>query len=134
MRTATELSQADLEELVLYIRDDRIILKAEKPIKAIVEGLVLPDSVKDDQFDESPFYAGRVMMVGPGMAVQGDPEKRYPMEVQPGDRVLYHKAAAERNRLFIQGNILHVIGNRDISMKISEEAEVVQVIHKRGTG
>ncbi len=129
-KSGEKLDQATLHTFIKSIRDDRIIVRPETPLKAISQMLAMPDGVREDQFEESPFRVGRVLMCGPGMGVQGDPDKLYPMDVKPGDRILHHKAA--RDRIFLNGEILLVIGNRDVSMVIGDYAEFVQVIHKKG--
>ena len=132
IRTSEKLDDETLAKLILKIRDDRILVRKEPTLKAMVAaGLVLPDDVREDQFEQSPFFVGRVVMCGPGMAVQGLPGQTYEMDVKPGDRITFHKAA--HDQLFLNGERFLVIGNRDVSMVISDDAEVVQVVMKRNS-
>lgn len=124
-----KLSSDDLAHLIKYIRDDRILVRPEPMIQQTLGGgLVLPDSVMDEKRAISPFLVGRVVAVGPGAAVEGDPEARYPMEVKPGDRIVHHKAA--KDMIFINGEGFIVMGNRDVSFIIDDEAEIVQLVIK----
>ena len=131
--STTETALADIQkylaEHIHLIRDDRILVRPE-PMKQQVlgGGLMLPDSMMKEERALSQFRTGYVVACGPGMGVQGDPDKRYPMEVKPGDRIVHHKAA--RDTIFINGEGFLLIGNRDVSLVISEDVDIVQIVIK----
>ncbi len=62
--------------------DDRIVVKQVEAEQTTASGLVIPDTAK-----EKP-QEGEVVAVGPGR-MSGD--KRIPLDVSVGDRVLYSK-------------------------------------------
>jgi chaperonin GroES len=62
--------------------DDRIVVKPSEEEETTVSGIVIPDTAK-----EKP-QEGEVVAVGPGRFEDG---QRVPMDVKPGDRVLYSK-------------------------------------------
>lgn len=62
--------------------DDRIVIKQVEAEQTTASGLVIPDTAK-----EKP-QEGEVVAVGPGR-MSGD--KRIPLDVSVGDRVLYSK-------------------------------------------
>ncbi len=62
---------------------DRVVVKALEEAEQMRGGLYIPDTAK-----EKP-QEGEIVAVGPGKL--SDDGKRTPMEVTPGDRVLYGK-------------------------------------------
>jgi chaperonin GroES len=65
--------------------DDRIIVRPDDPEETLASGLVLPESAKDKP------QRGEVLAVGPGArTITGD---LVPIDVHPGDRVVYAKHA-----------------------------------------
>ncbi|NLA57912.1 MAG: co-chaperone GroES [Firmicutes bacterium] len=64
---------------------DRVVVKAIQQEEKTKGGIVLPDTAK-----EKP-QEGEVVAVGPGKLL--DNGERAPMEVKPGDKVLYAKYA-----------------------------------------
>jgi chaperonin GroES len=64
---------------------DRVVVKAIQQEEKTKGGIVLPDTAK-----EKP-QEGEVLAVGPGKLL--DNGQRAPMEVKPGDKVLYAKYA-----------------------------------------
>lgn len=130
IRHSQTLTEEQLDALIVRIRDDRIILRPEAKKKAIVQDIVIPENVQEDQFEVSPFLVGRVVRCGPGMGC-ADPDKRHQMDVSPGERIVHHKAAGDE--LFLNGERFLVIGNRDVLMVITDDAELVQVVGKMRT-
>ena len=63
--------------------EDRIVIKQVDAEQVTASGLVIPDTAK-----EKP-QQGEVVAVGPGRL--DDSGKRVPMDVAPGDRILYAK-------------------------------------------
>lgn len=64
--------------------EDRVIIKAVKEEEKTASGIVLPDTAK-----EKPMM-GEVVAVGEGKWDE-DGEKRIPVDVKPGDKVIYGK-------------------------------------------
>ncbi|MGI6566965.1 MAG: co-chaperone GroES [Firmicutes bacterium] len=62
---------------------DRVVVKAIQQEEKTKGGIVLPDTAK-----EKP-QEGEILAVGPGKLL--DNGQRAPMEVKPGDKVLYAK-------------------------------------------
>lgn len=69
---------------------DRVVLKEAVAEETTKSGIVLPSQAK-----EKPQYA-EVIEVGPGAVVDG---KTVPMEVKPGDKVIYQKYAGTEVKL-----------------------------------
>lgn len=65
--------------------DDRVLVKPDEAAKMSAGGIVLPGSTKDT----SPSQEGTVIAVGPGAHLNDS--TRGPMEVKPGDRVLFSR-------------------------------------------
>src|SRR5688500_6065276 len=61
---------------------DRVVVKALEEAETMRGGLYIPDTAK-----EKP-QQGEIVAVGPGKFEDG---KRVPMDVKPGDKVLYGK-------------------------------------------
>jgi chaperonin GroES len=66
---------------------DRIVVKQSKQEEVRASGLVIPDTAR-----EKP-QLGEVVAVGPGKL--DDNGKRQPVDVKPGDRVLYAKYSGQ---------------------------------------
>ena len=64
--------------------EDRIVIKSVEAEQTTASGLVIPDTAK-----EKP-QEGEVLAVGPGRW-DDDGDKRIPLDVKVGDRVLYSK-------------------------------------------
>ena len=62
--------------------EDRVVVKPAEEEETTVSGIVIPDTAK-----EKP-QEGEVVAVGPGRFEDG---QRIPMDIKPGDRVLYSK-------------------------------------------
>ena len=64
--------------------EDRILVKSLDAEQTTASGLVIPDTAK-----EKP-QEGEVLAVGPGRFVE-DGDKRIPLDVSVGDKVIYSK-------------------------------------------
>ena len=89
--------------------EDRVVIRALEGEEVTASGLVIPDTAK-----EKP-QEGEVLAVGPGRW-DDDGEKRIPMEVSVGDRVLYSKYAGTEVK--VDGEELLVVPARDILARI----------------
>lgn len=69
---------------------ERVVLKESVAEETTKSGIVLPSQAK-----EKPQYA-EVVEVGPGIVVDGE---KIPMEVKPGDKVIYSKYAGMEVKL-----------------------------------
>ncbi len=90
--------------------EDRVVVRPLDAEEVTASGLVIPDTAK-----EKP-QEGEVLAVGPGRWDE-DGEKRIPVDVAPGDRVLYSKYAGTEVK--IEGEELLVIPSRDILARIT---------------
>ena len=89
--------------------EDRVVIRPLEGEEVTASGLVIPDTAK-----EKP-QEGEVLAVGPGRWDE-DGEKRIPVDVAEGDRVLYSKYAGTEVKL--DGDELLVVSSRDILAKI----------------
>ena len=89
--------------------EDRVVIRPLEGEEVTASGLVIPDTAK-----EKP-QEGEVVAVGPGRWDE-DGEKRIPMEVSVGDRVLYSKYAGTEVK--VDGEELLVVPARDILARI----------------
>ena len=89
--------------------EDRIVIRPLEAEEVTASGLVIPDTAK-----EKP-QEGEVLAVGPGRFDE-DGEKRIPLDVEVGDRVLYSKYAGTEVK--IEGEELLVVSARDVLAKI----------------
>jgi chaperonin GroES len=90
--------------------EDRVVIRPLEGEEITASGLVIPDTAK-----EKP-QEGEVIAVGPGRWDE-DGEKRIPMEVKEGDRVLYSKYAGTEVK--IDGEEVLVVSSRDILARIA---------------
>ena len=84
--------------------DDRVVIKRLEAEEKTSGGIVLPDSAK-----EKP-QKGEVMAIGPGKLL--DSGKRAPVEVKPGDIVLFGKYSG--NEVELEGDELVIVRMDDI--------------------
>jgi chaperonin GroES len=89
--------------------EDRIVIRPLEAEEVTASGLVIPDTAK-----EKP-QEGEVLAVGPGRFDE-DGDKRIPLDVVVGDRVLYSKYAGTEVK--IDGEELLVVSARDVLAKI----------------
>ena len=87
---------------------DRIVITPLKQDEMTASGLVIPDTVK-----EKP-QQGEVIAVGPGRL--DDNGKRVPIDVSPGDRILYAKYTGTEIKL--DGEEYIVLNDKDILAKL----------------
>jgi len=87
---------------------DRVVVKATEEAEQMRGGLYIPDTAK-----EKP-QQGEVMAVGPGRTEDG---KKIPMEVKPGDKVLYGKYSG--TEVTIDGEQLLILRESDILAIVS---------------
>ena len=88
---------------------DRLIVKAIEEEETTASGIVLPDTAK-----EKP-QRGEVVAVGDGRYDE-DGEKRIPLDVQAGDKVLYSKYGG--TEIKVEGEDLLVLRESDVLAKI----------------
>ena len=88
---------------------DRLIVKAIEEEETTASGIVLPDTAK-----EKP-QRGEVIAVGDGRYDE-DGEKRIPLDVQAGDKVLYIKYGG--TEIKIDGEDLLVLRESDVLAKV----------------
>ena len=88
---------------------DRLIVKAIEEEETTASGIVLPDTAK-----ETP-QSGEVIAVGDGRYDE-DGEKRIPLDVQAGDKVLYSKYGG--TEIKVEGEDLLVLRESDVLAKI----------------
>lgn len=89
---------------------DNVLVKPLEGQTKTASGIVLPDSAK-----EKP-QMGEVMAVGPG-AFDEDGEKRMPMEVKVGQKVLYKKWGG--NEVKVNNEEWLIIEQKDIMAIVS---------------
>ncbi len=83
---------------------DRVVIRSTPRDEMTKSGLVIPDTAK-----EKP-QEGAVLAVGPGRVL--DDGKREPMDVKPGDTVLYAKYAGAEVK--VDGDELLIVSQKDI--------------------
>ena len=88
---------------------DRLIVKAIEEEETTASGIVLPDTAK-----EKP-QRGEVIAVGDGRYDE-DGDKRIPLDVQAGDKVLYSKYGG--TEIKVEGEDLLVLRESDVLAKI----------------
>ncbi len=83
--------------------NDRVLVKRiEQPKEQKKGGIIIPDTAKEKPME------GKVIAVGPGRVEKG--EKRTPLEVKVGDRVLVSKYAGTEIKI---DDVEHVILRED---------------------
>ncbi len=83
---------------------DRVVVKTLPSEEVTKSGIVIPDTAK-----EKPQQA-EVVAVGPGRVLENG--QRQPIEVKPGDKVLYSKYAG--NEVKIDGQEYLILRDMDI--------------------
>ena len=91
---------------------DRLIVRAIEEEETTASGIVLPDTAK-----EKP-QRGEVIAAGDGRYDE-DGEKRIPLDVQAGDKVLYSKYGG--TEIKVEGEDLLVLRESDALAKIESE-------------
>ena len=90
---------------------DRLIVRAIEEEEMTASGIVLPETAK-----EKP-QRGEVLAVGDGR-YDDDGEKRIPLDVKEGDKVLYSKYGG--TEIKVEGEDLLVLRESDVLAKIDE--------------
>ena len=70
---------------------DRVLLKRMEEKEVVKGGIIIPDTAKEKPME------GEVIAVGPGKLMEDG--KRAPMDVKPGDRVLFGKYAGSEIKI-----------------------------------
>jgi chaperonin GroES len=96
----------DLEPL-----GDRVIVQPGEGEEKTASGIVIPDTAK-----EKP-QEGKVLAVGPGRYEEG---KLIPLEVKPGDTVIYSKYGGTEVK--VGGKDMLILSERDILAKRKKSA------------
>ncbi len=91
---------------------DRLIVRALEEEQTTASGIVLPDTAK-----EKP-QRGEVIAAGDGRYDE-DGEKRIPLDVKEGDKVLYSKYGG--TEIKVDGEDLLVLRESDVLAKIESE-------------
>jgi chaperonin GroES len=91
--------------------EDRVVVKPLDAEQTTASGLVIPDTAK-----EKP-QEGEVLAVGPGRWDE-DGEKRIPLDVSVGDKVLYSKYGGTEVKY--GGDELLILSARDVLAVISK--------------
>lgn len=94
---------------------DRVVIRAlteDEAGSASPSGIIIPDTVKGEK---SGGEQGVVVAVGPGRWDE-DGEKRIPMEVKVGDRVLF---SSWRDKVKVDGDEYSVISEADVMAVIT---------------
>ena len=87
MATATATKSRKATSFKLQPLNDRVVVEREEEEETTAGGIYLPDSAK-----EKP-SRGKVISVGNGRLLEDG--KRHPLQVKPGDRVLFTSYAPE---------------------------------------
>jgi chaperonin GroES len=103
MATATK-SKTKLSPL-----GDRLVIKPVVQEEVLASGIVIPDTAK-----EKP-QQGEVLATGPGRFDE-DGERRIPMDVKVGDRVLYAKYSGQEIKIDQEEYI--VLSEKDVLCKV----------------
>ena len=113
-----------LEEIQEHIKPqhDRVIVLREPDPTQTKSGLHLPAGAQE--FEMTNLRPGVVVAVGPG---RWDPHGnvRCPMELEVGDRVMFHKNAGEK--IYCWGQCFQQMGDGDIGSVIRSDTPVEMV-------
>ena len=91
---------------------DRVLLRRIEQEEKTLGGIIIPDTAKEKPME------GEVMAVGPG--TRGDDGKLHPLDVKPGDRVLFGKWSG--TEIKIDNEELVVMKESDIMGVVEETA------------
>lgn len=84
---------------------DNVVIKAITKEEKTKSGIILPDTVDKEKPEQ-----GEVIAIGPGKLL--DNGSRAPMEVKPGDRVLFKKYSPDEIK--VEGEEVLVLSQSDI--------------------
>jgi len=91
---------------------DRVLIRRIEQEEKTLGGIIIPDTAKEKPME------GEVMAVGPG--TRGDDGKLHPLDVKPGDRVLFGKWSG--TEIKIDNEELVVMKESDIMGVVEETA------------
>jgi chaperonin GroES len=91
---------------------DRVIVKRIEEKESVKGGIIIPDSAKEKQQE------GEVIAVGAGRREKGE---RIPLDVKPGDRVLFGKYSG--TEIKIEDEELLILKEDEILAKLSGAAK-----------
>ena len=91
---------------------DRVLIRRIEQEEKTLGGIIIPDTAKEKPME------GEVMTVGPG--TRGDDGKLHPLDVKPGDRVLFGKWSG--TEIKIDNEELVVMKESDIMGVVEETA------------
>ena len=83
---------------------DRVLIRRIEQEEKTLGGIIIPDTAKEKPME------GEVMAVGPG--TRGDDGKLHPLDVKPGDRVLFGKWSGTEVK--IDGQDLLIMKESDV--------------------
>jgi chaperonin GroES len=91
---------------------DRVVVRRIEEKESVKGGIIIPDSAKEKQQD------GEVIAVGSGKREKGE---RIPLDVKPGDRVLFGKYSG--TEIKIDDEELLILREEEILAKLSGAAK-----------
>ena len=91
---------------------DRVLVRRIEQEEKTVGGIIIPDTAKEKPME------GEVMAIGPG--TRGEDGKLHPLDVKPGDRVLFGKWSG--TEIKIDNEELVVMKESDIMGIVEETA------------
>ena len=91
---------------------DRVIVRRIEEKESVKGGIIIPDSAKEKQQE------GEVIAVGAGKREKGE---RVPLDVKPGDRVLFGKYSG--TEIKIEDEELLILREEEILAKLSGAAK-----------
>jgi chaperonin GroES len=91
---------------------DRVVVKRIEEKESVKGGIIIPDSAKEKQQE------GEVIAVGAGRREKGE---RIPLDVKPGDRVLFGKYSG--TEIKIEDEELLILKEDEILAKLSGAAK-----------
>ena len=91
---------------------DRVVVRRIEAEEKTAGGIIIPDTAKEKPME------GEVMAIGPG--TRGDDGKLHPLDVKPGDRVLFGKWSG--TEIKIDNEELVVMKESDIMGIVEETA------------
>jgi chaperonin GroES len=94
---------------------DRVIVKRIEEMETTRGGIIIPDSAKEKPME------GEIIAVGLGKRDKGE---RIPLDVKPGDRVLFGKYAG--NEIKIEDEEFLILKEEDILAKLSGAAKAAK--------
>jgi chaperonin GroES len=98
MSTATKSKPQSGKKVKLQPLGDRVVVEREESEERTAGGIVLPDTAKDKP------ARGTVVSVGEGSLL--DDGRRHPLQVKPGDRVIFSSYAGENFKVGDQDLLL----------------------------